>query len=215
MQCPLCHAATAQLLYLQPKPPNVGREYWQCDQCELIFVPAEFQLDAAAEKAIYDYHQNDPADAGYRAFLSQTLNPLVERLPAAAEGLDFGSGPGPTLSLMLEEAGFSCAVYDIYYANEPARLARSYDFITCTEVLEHLAQPRQILEQLVAMLRPQGLLAIMTKSTDTATDFANWSYRQDATHITFYGSKTFAWIASHWQLQMLYQDDRTVIFQRA
>ncbi|MEX1220762.1 MAG: class I SAM-dependent methyltransferase [Idiomarina sp.] len=215
MHCPLCQTAEPQLFYVQPKPPNEGREYWQCGHCEVIFVPAEFQLDAAAEKAVYDQHQNDPSDAGYRAFLSQTLTPLVERLPAGAEGLDFGSGPGPTLSLMLEEAGFSCSNYDIYYANDPARLTRTYDFVTCTEVAEHLAQPQQVIEQLVGLLRPAGVLAIMTRSLETATDFATWGYRQDSTHITFYGNKAFAWIAQHWQLKVLFQDQRTVIFQRA
>lgn len=215
MHCPLCQTAAPQLFYRQPKPPNEGRQYWQCSHCELIFVPAEFQLDAAAEKAIYDHHQNNPEDAGYRAFLSQTLNPLVELLPPAAEGLDFGCGPGPTLSLMLEEAGFGCANYDIYYANDPDKLTRTYDFVTCTEVVEHVSQPQQVIDQLVRLLRPKGVLAVMTRSLETATDFANWGYRKDATHITFYGNKTFAWIAQNWQLKVLFQDERTVIFQRA
>lgn len=215
MHCPLCQAAEPQLFYLQPKPPNEGRQYWQCGHCALIFVPAEFHLDAAAEKAIYDHHQNKPEDAGYRAFLSQTFNPLVELLPPAAEGLDFGCGPGPTLSLMLEEAGFSCANYDIYYANDPDKLTRTYDFVTCTEVVEHVAQPQQVIDQLVRLLRPEGVLAVMTRSSETATDFANWGYRKDSTHITFYGNKTFAWIAQNWQLNVLFQDERTVIFQRA
>jgi hypothetical protein len=31
--------------------------------------------------------------------------PLLERLPMRAHGLDFGSGPGATLSVLLEERG--------------------------------------------------------------------------------------------------------------
>jgi len=49
------------------------------------------------------------ADPRYRRFLARLAEPLIAHLPKGARGLDFGCGPGPTLSLMLREAGFACA----------------------------------------------------------------------------------------------------------
>ena len=60
----------------------------------------------------------------------------MERLEAQSYGLDFGCGPGPTLSLMLEGQGHQLALFDIYYADNPLLLQGSYDFITGTEVVE-------------------------------------------------------------------------------
>ena len=58
-----------------------------------------------------------PMIARYREFLSRLEHPPnVPKLPAAAEGLDFGSGPGPTLSVMLEEQGYRMSLYDPFFA---------------------------------------------------------------------------------------------------
>ena len=35
----------------------------------------------------------------------------------------------------------------------------------------------------------------MTKLTDQVTDFANWHYKNDPTHVSFFSSKTFAYLA--------------------
>jgi len=49
--------------------------------------------------------KNSPDDPRYRAFLSRLFIPLNERIAPESCGLDFGSGPGPTLSVMFEEQG--------------------------------------------------------------------------------------------------------------
>ena len=41
----------------------------------------------------------------YRKFLSRMFKPMMERIEPDSYGLDFGSGPGPTLNLMFEEEG--------------------------------------------------------------------------------------------------------------
>lgn len=42
---------------------------------------------------------------------------------------------------MLEEAGHNMALYDIYYHPDTAVLEKQYDFMTATEVIEHLYHP--------------------------------------------------------------------------
>ena len=39
---------------------------------------------------------------------------------------------------MLEESGHRVALYDVFYVPDTLALAASYDFITATEVVEHL-----------------------------------------------------------------------------
>lgn len=99
-------------------------------------------LAPTAEKKVYDQHRSHPGDLGYRHFLNQLLEPLVQCLGALPLcGLDCGSGPGPTLSLMLSDLGYQMSIYDPYYAtNSPTANAR-FDFVTCTEAIEHFYTP--------------------------------------------------------------------------
>ncbi len=214
MSCPLCQSSTSELFYRQPKGQLSGREFRHCLNCQMVWVPAQYQLDEAAEKAIYDLHENDPDDPGYRRFLSKAVEPLAERLQPGASGLDFGSGPGPTLSGMMRDKGFTCADYDYYYAHHPQLLQQSYDFITATEVVEHLSAPRAIIEQLLSCLKPGGYLTIMTKHWRDAQQFASWSYKNDPTHISFFHRDTMRWLAGQYQLDIDYSNDDVAIFTR-
>lgn len=178
------------------------RDYWQCQRCKLVSVSPEQRLSAEQEKAIYDSHENSLTDPGYRRFLSRLAEPLCARLPAAQSGLDFGCGPGPLLAKMLTEAGHRMAVYDLYYADDPKVLDHQYDFITCSEVIEHLAQPGTVLRRLLTMLKPGAPLALMTKLVIDQARFATWHYKNDQTHIAFFSRETFAYIAEQFNTQV-------------
>lgn len=213
MRCGLCDASALEFFYQQARGTLKGREFWRCQQCQLIQVPARYRLSVADEKAIYDYHQNDPSDVHYRAFLERVATPLQQRLHPGAQGLDFGCGPGPTLSLMLTERGFPCAIYDLFYAPDTRVLAQTYDYITCTEVIEHLAAPAQVITQLCQCLKPGGWLALMSKRWQDLPHFKGWNYRNDPTHISFFHHDTIVWLAQHWSLRIDYISDDVVIFQ--
>ena len=195
------------------------RTYFRCGTCDLIFASASQLLSPQDEKAEYDRHQNNPGDQGYRRFLSRLCEPLQHRLRDHSRGLDFGSGPGPTLSVMLEEAGHSVALYDPFYAPDASVLEQTYDFVTATEVVEHLHHPRWDLEQIWRCLKPGGWLGIMTKlahSGDEHSDetsapkmsdphrapFATWHYKDDLTHVCFFSRQTFLWLSHLWQCQL-------------
>ncbi len=193
MPCPLCDSHAVANYH-----SDRYRDYLQCSVCALVFVPAHQQLSQQGEKAIYDQHQNAPDDKGYRRFLMRLATPLLARLKKGSQGLDFGCGPGPTLSLMMEEQGHHMALYDLYYANNPAVLTGQYDFITSTEVIEHLAQPGAELERLWALLGTGGYLGLMTKQVRDLESFANWHYKNDLTHISFFANQTFAYLGQQW-----------------
>ena len=196
--CPLCLSTAIDRSYFE----DARRRFQQCRGCELVFVPPEQYLTCEQEKAAYDLHQNRPDDPQYRKFLSRLFDPLHDRLQPGKEGLDFGSGPGPTLSVMFEEVGHHMTLYDVFYANDASVFDRRYDFVTATEVLEHLHHPQQDLLQLWGCLESGGYLGIMTKLVWDQAAFETWHYKNDLTHVCFYSRATFKWLASQWKAEL-------------
>ena len=190
--CPLCHASQSDWLCRAHQ-----REYSSCGVCGLVHVHPQYRLTRAHELAHYQLHENDPEDAGYRRFLSRVSEPVLARVPTGALGLDYGSGPGPTLSVMLQEQGLRMRTYDPLFDPQPDALRQLYDFVTCTETAEHFFDPRGEFERLVRLLRPGGLLAVMTEILTPDRDLASWSYARDPTHVCFYRWETFEWLARH------------------
>lgn len=209
LQCPLCDGHSIAAYHSDQR-----RDYLHCSRCGLVFVPTHQQLSQQDEKVIYDQHQNSPDDQGYREFLRRLTKPLLDRLKAGSQGLDFGSGPGPTLSAMLEEQGHSMALYDLYYANNPAVLESQYDFITSTEVVEHLAHPGTELQRLWSLLAPGGYLGLMTKQVRDRDAFANWHYKNDLTHISFFSQQTFAYLGQQWGSTPEFIGSDVIIFRK-
>lgn len=100
--CPLCKGTDNQFYHEDKR-----RQYLQCQSCQLVFVDPSQRLTPEQEKAIYDQHENDPGDQGYRRFLSRIAEPMDERLGSNQQGLDFGCGPGPALAQMMRERGIT------------------------------------------------------------------------------------------------------------
>jgi SAM-dependent methyltransferase len=209
MNCPLCKTAETEA-FLNDKV----RGYFKCRECGLVFVPPEQYLSPEQEKAEYDRHDNSPDDPGYRKFLGRLFEPMRKQIPTHSNGLDFGCGPGPALPVMFEEAGYKMAVFDCFYANNPAMLSRQYDFITCTEVVEHLHHPAEELERLWNCLKPGGTLGIMTKLALDREKFANWHYKRDLTHVCFFSQATFQWLAAKWQAKLTFVDNDVIILYK-
>ncbi|MGF1752213.1 class I SAM-dependent methyltransferase [Vibrio makurazakiensis] len=207
--CPLCHHNHVNH-YFEDK----RREYLQCQQCGLVFVNPQQRLAASEEKAHYDLHENDPSDEGYRKFLSRVADPLTDRISSNSKGLDFGCGPGPTLSLMLEEAGHNMELYDIYYHPETSVLEKTYDFMTATEVIEHLYHPDQIWQQWLNLVKPNGWIGLMTKLVIDVDAFAGWHYKNDPTHVVFFSRQTFQFLAERDKLELEFVGNDVILLRK-
>lgn len=208
--CPLCQSLETRHYYQDKR-----REYLQCQQCELVFVNPNQRLDAKAEKAHYDMHENDPNDQGYRRFLSRMSAPISERIEPGSYGLDFGCGPGPTLSVMLEEQGHTMSLYDLYYHPDKTVLGRSYDFMTATEVIEHLYEPDKVWQQWLNLVKPGGWIGLMTKMVIDVEAFASWHYKNDLTHVVFFSRNTFRYLAERDQLKLEFIGNDVILLRKA
>lgn len=147
-------------------------------------------------------HSDDPHDPGHRAYLEGRLAPLLARIGPGARGLDYGAGRAGTLAMLLADRGIVVESFDPCFSPNELALAATYEFVTCTEVMEHFHEPRRELAIIARLLRPGSLLAVSTLLVDDTTDFSTWWYARDETHVSFYAGDTLAWIAEwfNWEL---------------
>ncbi len=209
MTCPLC-AERDPAFYHRDN----ARTYHRCRRCALVFVPPEAWLEPGAERARYEQHRNDPDDQRYRQFLARLSEPLLERVSHGTVGLDFGSGPGPTLAVMLEEAGLKVRLFDPFYAPDETVWTERYAFIAASEVLEHLRDPAGELDRLFGVLNPGGWLGVMTRWVGSHDDFVSWRYIRDPTHVAFYSRRTLRWIAERWAAPVDFAGDNVALFRK-
>ncbi len=115
---------------------------------------------------------------------------------------------------MLDEAGYPTAIFDPFYAPDSAVWNHRYDFVTTSEVAEHLHHPMRELERLWKVLRPGGWLGVMTKRVLNRDAFAAWHYKNDPTHVIFFAESTFAWLANRWQARLEVIGPDVVLLQK-
>lgn len=207
--CPLCQAEQIELFF-----EDKLRSYLRCSLCALVFVPQRYWLSIEQEKAIYDLHQNDVQDQGYRQFLARLATPLLEQLAPDQRGLDFGCGPGPALAAIFKERGHHMDLFDPFYFNDPALLTKQYDFICATEVVEHLHTPDKEFTTLFSLLKPGGWLGLMTKLVIDQQAFRQWHYIRDLTHICFYSHSTFEYLAQRFDTELSFAAKDVILLRK-
>jgi SAM-dependent methyltransferase len=171
------------------------------------------------EKARYDLHQNEES-SGYRQFLEpliqdiQNYSLVMSKPPPDLKILDYGCGPTAFFSKLLVEHSFKAANYDLFYFPDQNPLQTNYDVISSTEVWEHFHHPNEEITQLTRLLKPFGLLAVMTAEHPGVGLFPDWPYRRDFTHVIFFSARTMSWIAEHFHLDLIKAQTPYWIFQK-
>lgn len=211
-KCPVCTSSTEEIQH-----PTFGK-YFSCNVCEFIFKSREEIITSTTEKNIYDQHNNSIDQEGYVDFLYGFLhNALFPYIHQNRKGLDFGSGPTPVLAEILQEYhGCSMDIYDLFYSPNKVYLNKKYDFITSTEVAEHLINPMEYFKLFKELLNNNGVLAIMTLFHPRDLHrFMSWHYIRDKSHVSFYSIKTMEYIANNIGLEIIYtNDNRYVTFTK-
>lgn len=216
MNCLLCHSPHSAPFKVDKKPV---RSYFHCAECDLIFMDPAERLGPLEEKLRYDQHENQ-SSAGYLAFFEPLINSIEEHFKAAGvmgsslTSLDFGCGPTALLSQLLNLRGFKTHDYDLYYHPNQDELRKTYHLVTSTEVWEHLYNPRTEIERMLRLLKPGGLLGVMTSGHRGEAVFHDWHYRRDTTHVVFFSEQTMQWIAKTYKMQLIKNRSPYWIFQK-
>lgn len=203
--CPLCDEKNN----LETLSGTIHRRYHWCKHCQLVFVNPLDLLLPGDEKARYLEHNNGIQFPGYVAFLNRAVEPALKLLSPNMKGLDYGCGPNPTLSILMERQGFTCDNYDPFFFPELPQ--RTYDFIFATECFEHFHQPKAALERICTLLKPGGFLIVMTEPWPSIENFKNWYYINDVTHVSFYHTATFEFICREYGFKM-HETENTRVF---
>ncbi|MFD3001498.1 class I SAM-dependent methyltransferase [Pontibacter toksunensis] len=207
--CPLCE---------QPPPfrelegPD-GKDYYLCSTCYLIFADRRWLPSKEEEVKHYLNHENGIQHQGYIDFLNKAVHPALPYLRPGMQGLDYGCGSAPAISLLLKKEGYTLDNYDPFFFPE-LDAQKKYDFIFSTESFEHFFNPKQDLQRLSMLLNKEGLLVIMTEQWKKEETFAHWYYVRDPTHVSFYHQHTFRKICSQFNFVILFTDNNRVTILR-
>ncbi len=189
-------------------------DYWQCERCKATMLnPVQF-ISRNEEKKHYLKHNNEINDTGYRNFLANLIEPLKEKISINDIGLDYGCGYAPGLADILRKDGFNVELYDpIFFKNENI-FFRKFNFITCSEVVEHFFKPYDEFHKIDSLLATNSWLAIMTSFMTEDRLFENWHYRRDPTHVVFYKKTTFKIIGYQRNWKVNFPSKNIVIFNK-
>ncbi len=205
MQCPLCNTRLVT---------EKDDEYFECNTCYGLVKNKRLYPDEKEELMVYSEHKNDVHDPGYQKFTSPITGYILANFEPHHKGLDFGSGPGPVISKVLKDFGYTIKQYDPYFADNPGLLADKYDYIAACEVIEHFYNPDKEYRRLKGMLKPGGQLICMTSLYHKGIEFNNWHYRRDPTHVFIYQKKTIEYIARNYGFDSFeISNDRRIIWK--
>ncbi|HDR52142.1 MAG TPA: class I SAM-dependent methyltransferase [Mariniphaga anaerophila] len=207
--CPLCYTESFQPEIVGPK----NRFFHLCENCKLVFEEKSNQPSRDEEKERYLEHDNGIQYEGYVNHLNQAIKPALKYLQPDFRGLDYGCGPVPTLNILVEQEGFACEFYDpIFFPEYPMG---TFDFIFATECFEHFFRPEHELQKLENLIKPGGILVVMTQLWKDTAKFKGWRYAHDPTHVVFYHENTFRFMSTHYGYNILeIKKDRVVILQK-
>lgn len=209
MQCTLCGGASIVAL----GPWSDGRKYLKCGICDLVWMHPESRVGKDSERGRYLEHNNSVDDKRYLKYLARLADPVVALIAPGAHGIDFGCGPVEGMRALLEPMGYFVSSYDPFFFPDDRLLKNHYDFVLCSEVVEHFFEPRAELERMGALLKRGGVLGIRSLLLPDDKPFETWWYRIDRTHVTFFSARTVEWIAAHFGWELVKLDDPIWIFR--
>jgi SAM-dependent methyltransferase len=171
---------TAASFASRKTPEFMSYRLLRCTGCQTVYAaaapPAEMLAHAYAEA---DYDSSEEAALAADTYAA-ALAPVIAALPERGRVLEIGTGTGVLLERLLS-AGFSEAVgiepsaaaiaaaaptvremirEGVFVEADFARA--SFDLICCFQTLEHVSDPRALVQSCARLLRPGGVLALVT-----------------------------------------------------
>lgn len=160
----------------------------QCARCEHLYLK---NWEKTLSLPLYDYYSSRldwPADALFEELNTLRFAELLGQFATRCEGrrlLDVGCGLGQLVkvagdrgwdSLGIDQSSTAVQIANRLGANVERRDffseeldGRRFDVIVMTELVEHVARPRDFLERAFRMLAPGGLFYVTTPNFDSLT----------------------------------------------
>lgn len=184
VNCNLCGLEEKRLFMRVDSFPLVD-----CPRCGLRYVSPRLSQEALKDLYSRDYFQSTSSvTAGYDDYLKDRENliktarkklKLIKRYKEGGSLLDIGCAVGFFLKVCQDEGfevmGVELSPFAAHYAKESLGLrvlvgqlldlslpSESFDVITMWDVIEHLPDPLTELREIERLLRPEGILVIMT-----------------------------------------------------
>ncbi len=214
LKCSLCNSELVYPLeFLISRKAQKNRCFVKCPECDLIFVPEKFHLLPQDEAARYRLHDNTLLNKGYVGMFLEKIKVIHQYCPGVRSVLDYGCGPEPVLAQLMKMEGYDCQIFDPYFFPEFPQ--GRYDLVISTEVFEHFRDIQTELQKIRSLIAPGGFLAVMTSFHDATSDFSEWWYPGDPTHISFFSMRTFDWISKQFGFRIIYTDRKNFIILKA
>ncbi len=210
MKCLICQHETVTFTH-----PQTHIVFHECSHCKVIFKDMIHWPSHDDELKRYKQHHNSMNNQGYLDFLNGFISHGVKPFIKDGHVLDFGSGPEAILKLLLDELGYEVTCYDPFF--EPKLPENQvFDMITATEVIEHIQDPMKQLDWIDKHLKKGGYFSMMTLLYPEDRElFYKWFYIRDITHIIFFHSKTYAYLAQSFGWKLIKDDkNRIAVFQK-
>jgi len=192
---------------------NIGNwleNHHHCKKCGYVWLDEAHCPTPETEKTRYEMHKNSLFDQKYVTMLEDFLLKVgkIKNLRV----LDFGCGHTPVLGELMTQKGARVTLHDRYFFPQKTYADKKYDLITLTEVFEHLDKPLEVLRKLKKLLVDNGRLAIMTHlRTGTESEFREWWYRRDMTHVGFLALSGVETLAEKLDLVMEFCDEKKIV----
>jgi hypothetical protein len=203
--CPLCQ----NIDHESWKFPNDRREYLHCNICQLVFTPKNTHPEEQTAKTRYQHHLVDAGSTGHINHLMRAIQPVEKWIKEEMSILDYGCGPKPVLSTLLGPWGCSCCHYDLIFFPSDFT-SKTYDIIFCIETAEHFSNPDEEFRRMDNVLKPGGLVVVMTSLYSDKQQFSDWYYKRDFTHISFFHRKTITFLAGKMEWACIYEDKNAI-----
>ncbi len=158
---------------------------WRCETCRSIH-----SLDVVDLPYYYkDYpFQRQKADAGLRIISRNMLRRLRSSgFSEQSSLLDFGCGSGLFVEWLRRRGYGESHRFDAYTErfNDASALDRTYDFVMAQDVVEHVEDAGELLDQLIGLTTPGGAILIGTPNAE-AIDLRNAEAHRHSLHQPYH-----------------------------
>lgn len=205
LSCPLCETKLEN---------RADEHYYLCSMCFAYVKDKKYYFTLQQEKRRYQEHKNDINDLHYQNFTAPITKNILEKFSKNHLGLDYGCGSAPVITSILKSKNYKIKMYDPFFFPNDDYKKYQYDYIFSCEVFEHFYNPKAEIKKLISLLKPNGLLLIMTHLYNGVRSFNKWYYRRDPTHVFIYTAKTINYISQSFNLDLEKQTERIIIFKK-